>query len=116
MTATYQGTTAGTTSANPPVVLDGIVGGKFNSPGVLTTRPMGGRVWLYSSTNTPADMTAAGVITDGGLLNMAPGDFFLGVFNGGAATTDAYPYLGIVNSTQSSLSTGAYNITTNYTT
>lgn len=116
MTATYQGSTQVSTSQNPPLNLYSVIGGKVPFPGVLTTAAKGGKLWFYSSTNTPADMNAAGVITDGGNLGMTPGDILIGVFNGGAATTDCYPYIGILNSTQSSLSTAAYNITSNYTT
>ena len=116
MTATYYGSTAGTTLANPPAEVFSVIGGKLQYPGVLTTSAKGGKVFFYSSTNTPSDMNTAGTITDGAQLGMSPGDLLVGVFNGGAATTDCYPYLGVLNSTQSSLSTGAYNITSNYTT
>lgn len=116
MTMTYLGTTAASSAANPPVVLAASVGGQIQWPGVLTTRAMGGKVWFYSSTNIMTDCDDAGAFTDGGVLGMRPGDLLLGVFNGGAATTDAYAFFGVLNSTQSSLSTGAYNIASNYTT
>lgn len=116
MTMTYFGSTAVSTAANPPVVLDAIVGGKFQYPGVLTTSPRGGKVWLYSSTNAPADVDDAGAFTDGGVLGMQKGDVLIAVFNGGAASTDAYVFLGALNSTESSLTTSAWNICSNYTT
>lgn len=116
MTATYYGSTATSTAANPPLEVYSVIGGAIQYPGVLTTAAKGGKVFFYSSTNTPSDMAAAGVINDGAQLGMKPGDLLIGVFNGGAATTDCYPYLGVLNSTESTLSTGAYNITSNYTT
>lgn len=122
MTMTYSGSTAGTTSANPPVMLYAVIGGKIQYPGVLhtsTTLARGGKVWFYSSTNAPADVGGAGVFTDGGNLGMAPGDVLIGVVTGQGGSvnsTDMFPYVGILNSTQSTLSTAAYNITSNYTT
>ena len=119
MTMTYYSSTigaTGSTSVNTPLLLYATIAGKVPYPGDLVTTNRGGKVWFYSSTNAPADVGGAGVITDGGLLGMMPGDLLMGVVNGGSATTDCYPYLGILNSTQSSLSTAAYNITSNYTT
>ena len=116
MTMTYYGTTAVSTSRNPPSLLYSVVGGQLQYPGDLTTKAMGGKVWFYSSTNAPTDVDDAGSISDGGRLGMSRGDVLIGVVNGGAATTDCYPYIGILNSTESTLSTAAYNITSNYTT
>lgn len=116
MTMTYYGTTATSTSRNPPVVLYSVVGGQLQYPGDLTTKAMGGKVWFYSSTNAQTDVDDAGAFSDGGVLGMKPGDVLIGVVNGGAATTDCYPYIGILNSTESNLSTAAYNITSNFMT
>lgn len=70
MTITYNGTTAGSTSQNPPSVLAEVIGGQFsNSPGLT-----GGKLWLYSSTNVIADLTAPNAITDGAALGMKAGD------------------------------------------
>lgn len=116
MTMTYFGSTATSTAANPAVLLYSVIGGQIQYPGVLTSRPMGGKVWFYSSTNLMTDCDDAGAFTDGGQLGMRPGDLLLGVFNGGAATTDSYAFIGVLNSTASSISTAAYNISSNYTT
>ena len=116
MTMTYFGATAASTAANPPVLLYSVVGGQIQYPGVLTASAKGGKVWFYSSTNAPTDVDDAGAISDGGALGMKPGDVLIGVMNGGAATTDCYPYIGILNSTESTLTTAAYNITSNFTT
>lgn len=116
MTMTYFGSTAVSTAANPPVVLDSIVGGLVQNPGVLTTSVRGGKVWFYSSTNLPTDVDDAGAFSDGGALGMKRGDVIICVMNGGAASTDAYVFLGALNSTESSLTTAAYNVCSNYTT
>ncbi len=122
MTVTYQGSTFTTTSANPPLLLYSVVGGKVQYPGVLATSSTlarGGKLWFYCSTNAPADMNTAGCISDGGVLGMAPGDLMIGVTfgtGGGISSTDMFPYMGVLNSTNSSLSTAAYNITSNYST
>ena len=125
MTMTYSGTTAGSTSRNPPNLLYSVVGGKIQYPGALGGGaavypsgggPRGGKLWFYSSTNVMTDLDDAGSIQDGVALGMVQGDVMICVFNGGTATTDAYVFLGVLNSTESSLSTGAFNISSNYTT
>ena len=127
MTVTYNGVTAGTTAANPPSVLIGVVGGVIQWPGASLGStgaivypsgggPRGGKLWLYNSTNAPSDMSGAGSITDGAILGMRRGDVMICVFNGGTATTDSYVFMGVLNSTESSLSTGAFNLASNFTT
>ena len=119
MTQTYYGTTAGSTQKNPPSLIYAVIGGQVPTPGDLTTKAMGAKVWFYSSTNAPADMVVTanpGGIVDGVRLGMTNGDILLGVVNGGGATTDCYPYIGILYSSQTSLTTGGFAITSNYTT
>ena len=121
---TYRGSTAGTTLANPPLELFAVVGGKIQYPGVLwtsTTMAVGGKVWFYSSTHQGSDVKGAGFITDGAQLGMRPGDFMFGVALGPVAggliaSTDYHAYYGILNSTESTLSTGAYNLSSNVST
>ena len=122
MTMTYNGSTATSTAANPPVLLYSVVGGKIQYPGVLhtsTTLARGGKVWFYSSTNAQTDVDDAGAFSDGGRLGMTPGDILIGVvtgIGGGISSTDMYCYIGVLNSTESSLSSAAYNICSNYAT
>lgn len=115
MTMTYYGTTAATTAANPPVRLTGGIG-MISYPGDLTTSARGTQVWFYSSTNVPADMSAAGTFVDGVRLGMKNGDILMGVMNGGATSTDAYTYVGALVCTETSLTTGAFHLSSNYTT
>jgi len=122
MTMTYKSSTEGSTTANPPCLLYSVVGGRIQYPGVLhtsTDQQRGGKVWLYVSTNAQTDVDDAGAFSDGGALGMKPGDILLGVVTGIGGiivSTDMYPYIGILNSTESSLTTAAYNICSNYTT
>jgi len=110
------------TVANPPVLLYSVVGGRIQYPGVLhtsTDQQRGGKVWMYVSTNAVTDVDDAGAFSDGGQLGMKPGDLLLGVVTGIGGTivsTDMFPYIGVLNSTESSLTTAAYNICSNYTT
>ncbi len=76
MALTYNGSTAGATSANPPILAHSFSwAGKIeNSPGLT-----GARLWFYTSTNIPSDMTSSGSIADGYALGMRTGDVVLGV-------------------------------------
>ena len=126
MTVTYNGATAASTLANPPMILAAGVGGVVQYPGNLGSSgaivypsgggPRGSKLWLYNSTNAPSDMSGAGSINDGAILGMRRGDVMICVFNGGTATTDSYVFMGVLNSTESSLSTGAFNLASNFTT
>ena len=92
MTATYNGTTAGATVANPPVLMYAVIGGQIpNAPGVT-----GGKLWFYTSTNASTDLMAANSFTDGYQLGMEPGDPFIGVYSTAANSTVAIVYLGVV--------------------
>ena len=106
MTVTYNGTTAGTTSANPPVVVAQPMSGSFNNAPSLT----GGRIWRYNSTNYSTDISNGGTasITDAKALGMEAGDLILGVTST-AASTVPFIWLGTVISVTTS---GAY-ISTN---
>ena len=85
MTATYYGTTAGSTLQNPPIVVAqammGVIG---NAPGMK-----GGRLWFYTSTNYSTDISNSGtpIILDAEALGMKSGDLLLGV----ASSSDGDP-------------------------
>ena len=85
MTATYNGTTAGSTSQNPPSVVAQVMMGDIdNSPGLK-----GGRIWYYHSTNFSSDIEGGGtpVILDGLALGMKAGDLLIGVQATAASVT-----------------------------
>lgn len=97
MGLTYNGTTAGSTLANPPVVLDSVVGGQFpNSPGLT-----GGKLWVYSSTNDVTDLSGnLNAISDGVALGMRAGDILLMV-SGTAGSTTPKLQMGVLVSSAS---------------
>lgn len=126
MTQSYYGTTAGSTLRNPPLVLYSVMGGQIPQPGDLVVTgaspasQVGGKVWFYSSTNAPADMVTAQGIIDGGRLGMRNGDVLIGVcvssFITSSGQGNAYPYMGVLVSSESSVSTAGYRLATNYST
>lgn len=93
MTITYNGTTAGATSTNPPVVIASALGGKItNAPGVT-----GGKLWFYQSTNAATDISgAASSITDAKRLGMTEGDVLMGVYSTAAGSTVSILYFGVI--------------------
>ena len=115
---TYYGTTAASTARNPANCLwRGGVGGRVQYPGASTTKPYGAKIWVYSSTNGSSDVdepNVPGAFVDGGVLGMYPGDLIIGVHNGGANISSAAVWWGVLNSTESSLATAAYNVTSNH--
>lgn len=71
MTVTYNGTTAGSTSQNPPVLIAQAMAGSIsNSPGLTAAK-----LWFYTSTNASTDLSdTSGGFSDGYGLGMRAGD------------------------------------------
>lgn len=107
MTVTYNGATAGTTSANPPALYAQPMGGSFPNCGVLP----GGKLWRYNSTNYSTDISNGGSvsITDAKALGMTVGDLILGLTATSTSDTAPFIWMGAVVSVSTS---GAY-ISTN---
>lgn len=109
----YSGSTAGTTSANPPRL---IFAGMSNTPQTtgLTTAPsapngQGGALWYYNSTNTTTECQASNFFSDGYYLGMRPGDVVFGVSFTSAGSTVTM-WMGAVtgvSTSGASLSTGS---------
>lgn len=104
MSLTYNGTTAGSTKANPPVLLHGAVGGHVmfansgSTAGIanLPTGAAGAKIWFYSSTNDGiSEMVALNSIGDGYALGMSPGDILIGVKTT-ADSTAPFCYVGVL--------------------
>ena len=121
----YSGSTAATTSANPPrLITDGGLYGRSGATTGLTTAPnapnaQGGRIWSYVSTNLTTDMNAASntFIADGDDLGMAPGDVVMAIQVTGSAGSSAVLSFHVVtgvSTSGASLSTGAV-ISSTYT-
>lgn len=84
MGLTYNGATAGSTLANPPLVLDGTIAGQFPFG---TTAAHGGKLWVHSSTNDVTDFVALNAFNDGVALGMRHGDLFAMVSGTAGSTT-----------------------------
>lgn len=98
MTLSYSGTTAGSTLANPPVLLAAAIGGRANwvtsgSTAAVNTYGSGAKLWFYTSTNVAGDMVALNSIGDGVSLGMTLGDILIGVITS-AGSTAALFYMG----------------------
>lgn len=98
MGLTYNGATAGSTLANPPVILDSVIGGQLpNSPGLL-----GAKVWFITSTNAATDFSGTlNAINDGIALGVKAGDVLIGV-TATAGSTSPILYLGVFVSSAAS--------------
>lgn len=111
MTMTYNGSTAVSTAANPPVVMAASIGGHVqfatsgSTAGVsnLPTGASGGKIWFYSSTNVAADVAGAATFNDGPALGMSPGDILIGVQTS-ADSTAPFFYIGVLVTSAASTS------------
>jgi hypothetical protein len=103
MSLTYNGSTAGSTLANPPVLLAGAIGGHVqfvtsgSTAGVsnLPIGASGAKLWFYSSSNSGTELAGAAAISDGPALGMSLGDVIIGVQTT-AASTAPLSYLGVL--------------------
>lgn len=122
MTMTYNGSTAGSTLSNPPVLLAAAIGGHVqfatsgSTAGVakLPTGAAGAKLWFYSSTNIFSDVFGAATFNDGYALGMSPGDVLIGVQTS-ADSTAPFVYIGALvtsaGSTSFTLSTATISST-----
>ena len=106
MSFTYNGATAASTLANPPVLIWSPVGGAQG--GINTNGFASMKLWFYTSTNAYNDLLGAtGGILDGPSLGMAPGDLVIGVLGASTAgSSSSIPFMALVAS--STGSTGCY--------
>lgn len=103
MTLTYNGATAGSTLANPPVLLEAAMGGHVqfvtsgSTAGVsnLPTGASGAKVWFYSSSNDATEVAGAAAFGDGVALGMSIGDVLIGVKTTAASTAPVL-YFGVL--------------------
>jgi hypothetical protein len=96
----YNGTTAASSVSNPPRALFQGVGGSVTSSGFDGIGHAGGHagsLWSYVSTDTTAEVVAAGFFTDGQRLGMRPGDLVLGVSHTTTVGSSGVGWLGVVS-------------------
>ena len=98
MTATYSGTTAGATSANPPINLVAGLGGQIVNAPTAT----GAKLWFYTSTNASTDLMAANSFSDGYQLGMKTGDPIIMVYSTASNSTVGIIALGVIGYTSTS--------------
>jgi len=103
MTITYNGATAGSTLANPPVLMMAAIAGHVqwatsgSTAGIsnLPAGASGAKIWFYSSSNSAAEVAGAAAINDGVALGMSIGDIMLGVTTT-ACSTAPIGYMGVL--------------------
>lgn len=107
----YNGSTAGSTLANPPILMFSAVGGKvLNNGSTLggTGAGMGANMWLYTSTDSSTAPFTASYFTDAYFLGMRAGDVVLQVGATGSTIGVSLNVLGAVTTAGAAYaSTGA---------
>lgn len=86
----YNGTTALSSVANPPIEIARSVGGNANS---LSTGGTGLGLWLYNSSAGSTDATVANYFTDAFYLGMKQGDVIICV---GCSGSSAYVQVNVI--------------------
>lgn len=114
MTLAYNGTTAGSTLANPPVLLAAAIGGHVqfattgssaSAPNNLNQGASGGKLWFYSSSNSAAELAGLNAFSDGVALGMTYGDIVIGVTATGY-TTSPICFMGVIGTSVGSTGMG----------
>ena len=101
----YAGTTAGSTSTNPPMACFAPALGGVN--GNTTEAYNGRRVWLYNSTHSSSQLTDTAFFADAYYLGMKQGDIVMGTQNTGSSVGVYMGVLGAVTTAGAALaSTG----------
>lgn len=103
MALTYNGATAGSTLANPPVVMESAMAGHLQfvtsgSTAGISNLPVGAsgaKIWFYSSSNDATDLVASAAFNDGPALGMTIGDVLIGVKTTAASTAPVI-YFGVL--------------------
>lgn len=107
----YNGSTAASTLANPPVLMFAGVGGRvLNNGSTLggSGAGMGLQMWMYSSTDSSTAPFAANYFTDAKALGMRAGDVVLQVGATGSTVGVSLNVLGAVSTSGAAYaSTGA---------
>ena len=96
----YNGTTAGATAANPPLLLAGAIGGKvLNNGSTLggTAAGMGANFWMYTSTDSSTAPFTANYFTDALPLGMRAGDVVMQVGATGSTLGISFAVIGAVS-------------------
>jgi hypothetical protein len=106
----YNGSTAASSIANPPILIAKGVGGGVNT---LSTQGTGSGVWLYNSSNGSTEFMAAGYFTDGSALGMRSGDLIMGVCCTGSSANVYMGCLTVVASSGANISSTGGGLSSN---
>ena len=91
--AVYNGATAASSIANPPVQLNAGFARGVGTNSTLGIGPNGGAgLWWYASTNNSTDVSAANFISDAYYLGMRPGDVLIGSYQSSLGSTTGNSY------------------------
>lgn len=78
----YNGSTAASSVANPPIRIAGSLGNGLNTTSTVGT---GGGLWFYNSTNSSTQLTDTAFFTDAYYLGMKQGDVV--IFSGSTGSS-----------------------------
>lgn len=93
MGLTYNGATAGSTLANPPIQLESGIGAGFQYPyAALSTAAapyniVSNKIWSWASTSDIVDLVPLNSVNDGLQLGIKPGDVLIMVSASAASTS-----------------------------
>ncbi len=113
----YNGSTAGSTLANPPVLMFSGMGGRvLNNGSTLggTGAGMGLQMWLYSSTDSSTAPLAANYFTDAKALGMKAGDVVLHVGATGSTVGVSVNVLGAVSTSGAAYASAGSQISSTF--
>ena len=101
----YNGTTAASSVANPPVQIARAMGGGLNT---LSTGGAGGGLWMYNSSNGSTELQSSTFFTDGYYLGMKQGDVLIFTASTGSSAFCGMGVIGAVTTAGCGIaSTGA---------
>ena len=92
----YNGTTAASSVANPPMRIAGALGGLLNH---TSTSGTGGSLWFYGSTNSSTQLTDTDFFSDAYYMGMKKGDVM--IFSGSTGSS-GFVGVGIVGAVTTS--------------
>lgn len=113
----YNGSTAGSTLANPPILVFSAVGGRvLNNGSTLngTGGGMGAQLWIYTSTDSSTAPVAANYFTDAKALGMRGGDIVLQVGATGSTVGVSVNVLGAVTTSGAAYASTGSQISSTY--
>lgn len=108
----YNGATAASSVANPPIRIAGGMGGVSQQ----STASGGGRgVWFYNSSNGSTELQGANFFTDAKALGMQAGDLLLFVVATGSSIACGMGVIGTVSTSGAAIASTGASLTSTFT-